>query len=108
MAHPLLRFRHGGNQTAETVLGAEKGETMSNVVSFSNRKDKEKAQQTRPMDPNATPVAQAQGSNESLGASEKPRSSFEDIAQKNRENQDRIRREREKANKNVLRSYRIK
>jgi hypothetical protein len=34
--------------------------------------------------------------------------SFEQIAQRNRENAERLRKERSQANKNVLRSYRIK
>lgn len=34
--------------------------------------------------------------------------SFEEIVRRNIENAERVRREREKANKNVLRSYRIK
>ncbi len=34
--------------------------------------------------------------------------SFADVAERNRANQQRLRKEREQANKNVLKSYRIK
>lgn len=80
---------------------------MSNIVNFSSKKNKDKKTlpATNNTDPTQTlPAQEEEGSKAIL----KPRSSFEDIADKNKQNQDRLRREREKANKNVLRSYRIK
>jgi hypothetical protein len=40
--------------------------------------------------------------------SDKKELSFEEIAKRNKENQERIERERAKSNKSTLRSYRIK
>ena len=65
---------------------------MSNLVDFLKKKQD-----------------QASNKNASNGeTNEKTALSFEEIAKRNLENSERIKREREKANKNVLRSYRIK
>lgn len=106
VAHTLLPPPKRAEQDHRDGLQSEKGEAMGHVVSFSNKRDKEKVQQGQSEGLSTPPILH--GSDEPIETSEKSRSSFEDIARKNRENQDRIRREREKANKNVLRSYRIK
>ena len=75
---------------------------MSNVVSFSKKKQ-ESSQAVAPANSSqAAPVSQGSVDSSGLGLS------FEEISRRNLENSERIRREREKANKNVLRSYRIK
>ncbi|MBM3381037.1 MAG: hypothetical protein FJY29_01170 [Betaproteobacteria bacterium] len=76
---------------------------MDNVINlFSRRTAPKAAAQTR--------ASEATQTNKSaVGSSGTPStSSFSEAAERNRANQMRLRKERESANKNVLKSYRIK
>jgi hypothetical protein len=73
---------------------------MDNVINlFSRRLTTEPAQQTRRGESNQESAA---------AATALQPSSFSDIAERNRVNQQRLKKEREQANKSVLKSYRIK
>lgn len=63
---------------------------MSNVVNLADRR-KAKKEEVKTLDSEV-----------------KKTETFEELAQKNKENSERVKKERLSANKNVLRSYRIK
>jgi hypothetical protein len=74
---------------------------MDNVINlFSRRTPSKSGQQSRGGD-------STQQSSSAVVLNPSP-GSFSEIAERNRENQMRLRKEREQANKNVLKSYRIK
>lgn len=72
---------------------------MDNVINLFSRSTTAKA---------AQPSRGGDSSQQSSSAVSLNPSSFSDIAERNRVNQMRLRKEREQANKNVLKSYRIK
>lgn len=72
---------------------------MDNVINLFSRRSATKAAPTS----RASDSAQATASAVVCDAG-----SFNDVAERNRANQMRLRKEREQANKNVLKSYRIK
>jgi hypothetical protein len=73
---------------------------MDNVINlFSRRNAPKVATQTRASE-STQPNKSAVGSSGASG--------FSEVAERNRANQMRLRKERETANKNVLKSYRIK
>ena len=57
---------------------------------------------------NASVSRVSNGSDASTGTGEAQPSGFAELADRNRANQERLRKEREQANKSVLKSYRIK
>lgn len=86
---------------------------MTNIVRFSKKSEAGKSpgspagtgqsglsNQTQGVTPGVSNVADSTAASNNL--------TFEQIAQRNKENAERLRKERDKANKNVLRSYRIK
>ena len=89
---------------------------MTNILRFSKKGEGSKspvapagAGQSSPSSASNNPqgaMPGTTGGSESTAASENL--TFEQIAQRNRENAERLRKERSQANKNVLRSYRIK
>ncbi|MEN9811007.1 MAG: hypothetical protein RLZZ488_2574 [Pseudomonadota bacterium] len=72
---------------------------MDNVINLFSRRAPAKAGQTS---------RGGDSGQQSSSAAELNVGSFSDVAERNRQNQQRLRKEREQANKNVLKSYRIK
>jgi hypothetical protein len=72
---------------------------MSNIIKFGRRPEQPNAIGSQPHE---TPK------DGSKDGSKGPELTFEEIVRRNLENAERLRIERDKANKNVLRSYRIK
>ena len=72
---------------------------MDNVINLFSRRAPAKAGQTS---------RGGDSGQQSSSAAELNVGGFSDVAERNRQNQQRLRKEREQANKNVLKSYRIK
>ncbi|MEY4066578.1 MAG: hypothetical protein RIR26_2786 [Pseudomonadota bacterium] len=81
---------------------------MDNVINLFSRRSATKTATAATAATSATAARASDSAQPTSSAVACDASSFNEVAERNRANQLRLRKEREQANKNVLKSYRIK